>query len=253
VPDFRLQLLSQSTTLTSLRRFPRTACCGTHYPSLSYLRVLHLAPYTTPIRGTNARVYFACGASRVLAYLATQASPLRDAALAAGCAAPDLPGKVDQLVQGVTEGKRREKRMATELAGFVARDLWDQAGGAEGTKGRRASTLREDDATNSLEFLSTVAAELKPRLDALGTGAEAFFVLACGATAGSPNAAAAGGAVLIVGSEALVLAARRRVVETFGKERVKGGGKGRWQGKVTGKWENGDALLLKKIVDEVAA
>ncbi|GAA5851636.1 hypothetical protein JCM9279_002524 [Rhodotorula babjevae] len=229
-------------------------CCGTHYPSLAYLRTLYLAPFTTPIRGTNARVYFASGAQRTLAYLATQQGPAREAALAAGCALPDLPERVEALVNGVAEAKRREKKLAAELAGFVARDLWEraQARARGGEGGARASTLREDDATNSLEFLASVAAELKPRLDAAPpSSAPALFVLASGATAGSPSAAAAGGAVVIVGSEPLVVEAGRRVVETFGKERVKGGGKGRWQGKVTGRWENGDALLLRRIVDEV--
>ncbi|KPV72447.1 uncharacterized protein RHOBADRAFT_55913 [Rhodotorula graminis WP1] len=229
-------------------------CCGTHYPSLAYLRTLYLAPFTTPIRGTNARVYFASGAQRTLAYLATQQAPAREAALAAGCALPDLPAKVDALVQGVAEAKRREKKLAGELAGFVARDLWERAQqGREGEgagAGARASTLREDDATNSLEFLASVAAELKPRIDAAAPSSS-LFVLACGATAGSPTAAAAGGAVLIVGTEALVVEAGKRVVDTFGRERVKGGGKGRWQGKVTGRWENGDALLLRRIVDEL--
>ena len=128
--------------------------------------------------------------------------------------------------------------------------MWERAQ-ARGGEGARAATLREDDATNSLEFLASVAAELKPRIDGAAPGAPSLFVLACGATAGSPSAAAAGGAVLIVGSEQLVVEAGKRVVERFGKERVKGGGKGRWQGKVTGRWENGDALLLKRIVDEM--
>ncbi|GAA6048506.1 hypothetical protein JCM3770_006527 [Rhodotorula araucariae] len=226
-------------------------CCGTHYPSLAYLRTLYLAPYTTPIRGTNARVYFACGTPRVLAYLAGQQSAAREAALAAGCAVPDLPSKVDALVQGVAAGNRREKRMASELAGFVARDLWAQA--STSAKGRRVAILREDDATNALEFLACVAAELKLNIDALEKGEECLFLLACGATAGSPTAASAGGAVLIVGSDALVLSAGKRIVETFGKDRVKGGGKGRWQGKVTGRWENGDGLLLRKIAEEASA
>ncbi|BGP49969.1 hypothetical protein JCM10450v2_005874 [Rhodotorula kratochvilovae] len=226
-------------------------CCGTHYPSLAYLRTLYLAPFTTPIRGTNARIYFACGTPRVLAYLAGQQAAARDAALAAGCAVPNLPSKVDALVQAVAASNRREKRLAGELAGFVACDLWAQAG-ASGN-GRRVAILREEDATNGLEFLASVAAELKPQIDALEKGEECLFLLACGATAGSPSAASAGGAVLIVGSEALVLSAGKRVVETFGKERVKGGGKGRWQGKLTGRWENGDGLLLKKIVEEASA
>lgn len=232
------------------------SCCGTHYPSLAYLRTLYLSPFTTSIRGTNARVYFACGAPRVLAHLEGLQLAAREAALAAGCAVQDLPKKVEGLVGGVTEAKRREKKLAGELAGWVASDLWDRAqnAAAEETEDKvvKALCFREDDATNSLEFLTAIAGELKPRIDALPQGTKHLIVLACGATAGSPGAATAGGAVLIVGSDDLVRATGKKVVETFGKDRIKGGGKGRWQGKMTGRWENGDEILLKRAVEAVA-
>ncbi|GAA6003584.1 putative alanine--tRNA ligase [Rhodotorula paludigena] len=231
-------------------------CCGTHYPSLAYLRTLYLSPFTTSIRGTNARVYFACGAPRVLAHLEGLQLAAREAALAVGCAVQDLPKKVEGLVGGVTEAKRREKKLAGELAGWVASDLWDRAqnAAAEETEDKvvKALGFREDDATNSLEFLTAIAGELKPRIDALPQGTKHLIVLACGATASSPGAATAGGAVLIVGSDDLVLATGKKVVETFGKDRIKGGGKGRWQGKMTGRWENGDEILLKRAVEAVA-
>ncbi|BGP01753.1 hypothetical protein RTG_01770 [Rhodotorula toruloides ATCC 204091] len=231
-------------------------CCGTHYPSLAYLRTLYISPNTTSIRGTNARVYFAVGAPRLLAYLSSIHTAAREAALAAGCAIPDLPAKVEGLVSGVSDVRRNQKRLAGELASWVAKDLWEQASKAAAGEGKtlKALSFREEDATNSLEFLSSVSLELKPRIEALPADTNKhLFVLASGATAGSPNAANAGGSVLIVGSDDLVMQAGKKVVEVFGKERIKGGGKGRWQGKLTGRWENGDDLLLKKVLDEVAA
>ncbi|KWU42491.1 ThrRS/AlaRS common domain-containing protein, partial [Rhodotorula sp. JG-1b] len=98
-------------------------CCGTHYPSLSYLRTLYISPNTTSIRGTNTRLYFAVGSSRVLAYLASVQSPARQAALHAGCAVADLPNKVEGLVSAGTDLRRREKRLQAELAQWVAKDL----------------------------------------------------------------------------------------------------------------------------------
>lgn len=255
------------------------SCCGTHYPSLAYLRTLYISPNTTSIRGTNTRLYFAVGSSRVLAYLASVQAPARQAALHAGCAIADLPNKVEGLVSSGTDLKRREKRLHAELAQWVAKDLWDRAasqaqfsspssetfagapeedvGGAPKTI--TGSLLREEDATNSLEFLSTVALELKQRAETQQKEEpreenKYVFLLASGATSGSPGAVAAGGAVLIFGTdESAVAAAGKRVVEQFGKERVKGGGKGRWQGKVTGRWEKGDDLLLEQIVVAAAA
>lgn len=180
----------------------------------------------------------------------------------------------------VGEARKREKRLQGELAGFVARDLWERGGASSGgavagAAGgmRAASLLREEDATNSLEFLSAVSLELKARSsespptssDSATTPAQQqqqqqraetphLFLLACGATSGAPHASPAGGALLILSSAAhahAVALAGQKVVEAFGKERVKGGGKGRWQGKVSGRWEKGDAEVLERIVQEV--
>ncbi|GAA5977153.1 hypothetical protein JCM10908_004876 [Rhodotorula pacifica] len=229
-------------------------CCGTHYPSLAYLRTLYISPNTTSIRGTNTRLYFAVGSSRVLAYLASIQAPARQAALEAGCGLNDLPSKVAGLVSSGNELRRREKRLHAELAGWVAGDLWNRAAAHAETGSIQGALLREEDATNSLEFLSTVALELKQRAEAAADQRKHVFLLASGATFGSPGAVAAGGAVLIFGSdEAAVAAAGKKIVETFGKERIKGGGKGRWQGKVTGRWEKGDDILLERIVAEVTS
>ncbi|GAA6031373.1 hypothetical protein JCM8097_005629 [Rhodosporidiobolus ruineniae] len=228
-------------------------CCGTHLPSLTPLRQLFLSPYTTSIRGTNSRIYFAFG-PRALRYLSSAHSSAREAALAAGCAVPDLPSKVEGLVAATTEGKRREKRLREELAGYVARDVVDEAVKNEVGGTLVAAVLREEDATNALDFLTLVASETAGRLVEAeqAKGKKHLVLLACGATAGSPTAAAAGGAVFIFGSDdALVAAAGKAVGEALGKERVRGGGKGRWQGKVTGRWETGDELLLRKVVREV--
>lgn len=231
-----------------------SSCCGTHYPSLTPLTQLFISPYTTSIRGTNSRVYFAFG-HRALSYLSSTHSFARDAALAVGCAVADLPEKTAALVQSSTEGKRREKRLKEELAGWVGRDVAQKAEREAGEKEgavRSVALLREDDATNELPFLTAVAGEVATRLAASSSSSsKQLFILACGATAGSPAAVTAGGAVLIFGSDDLVTAAGKAVVETFGKDRVKGGGKGRWQGKVTGRWEAGDELLLRKIAKDV--
>ncbi|GAA5886821.1 hypothetical protein JCM6882_005900 [Rhodosporidiobolus microsporus] len=232
-------------------------CCGTHLPSLTHLRQLFISPFTTSIRGTNARVYFAFG-TRALTHLSSTHTHAREAALAVGCAVPDLTEKVKGLVVARTDATRREKRLKEELAGWVGRDVVEKAKEAEAENGGTLALalLREDDATNALDFLTAVAGEVGTRLS-VATSSDKdkrqLFLLASGATPGSQTAAASGGAVLIFGSEELVSAAGKKVVETFGKERVKGGGKGRWQGKVTGRWENGDELLLKKILKEVVS
>lgn len=140
--------------------------------------------------------------------------------------------------------------MKDELAGFVAESLWSKAISAAGEAGVvSAVSFREEDATNSLEFLSAVSVALKPRLDALPKEQKSLFVLASASTAGTSTPA--GGALLIFGSEDLVVKAGKSVAAKFGA-RVKGGGKGRWQGKLVGpSWAKGDDKLLEEVAAEL--
>lgn len=137
--------------------------------------------------------------------------------------------------------------MREELATFVAASLWDTATHSTSADGVISGlSFRQEDATNSLEFLSLLASELKTKVDAAETIPRHLFVLASGATSGS---APAGGAVLIVGSDELVVKAGKAVAAKFGA-RVRGGGKGRWQGKLSGAgWEKGDELLLREVLE----
>ncbi|ORY83563.1 Threonyl/alanyl tRNA synthetase [Leucosporidium creatinivorum] len=223
-------------------------CCGTHYPSLAALGSLFVSPYTTPIRGTNARIYF-CVGPRVLRQLSTAESLIRSSTQELGCAITDLPERVAALKLSYNDTSKREKRLKDELAGFVAESLWGKAMRAAGEGGPvTAISFREEDATNSLDFLSAVSLALKPRIDALPKGQKNLFALASGSTAGSstPN----GGALLIFGSEDLVVKAGKSVAAKFGA-RVKGGGKGRWQGKLVGQsWAKGDEQLMSDVIDE---
>lgn len=143
---------------------------------------------------------------------------------------------------------KKEKRLKDELAGFVAESLWSKALAVAENGVVSAVSFREEDSTNSLEFLSAVSLALKTRIDAQPKEHKSLFVLASASTAGSstPN----GGALLIFGSEDLVVKAGKGVTAKFGA-RVKGGGKGRWQGKLVGaNWAKGDAQLLEEVVEE---
>lgn len=134
--------------------------------------------------------------------------------------------------------------MKEELAGFLAKELWEKACASEGVK--RGVLFREEDATNSLEFLGSVSFSIKARWEEsdlqVGEGeSKILLALACGGSTPSP------GSLLIFGSEELVAKASKEMSTLFGA-RVKGGGKGRWQGKV-GKWEKGDEDLLEKVLE----
>lgn len=185
----------------------------------------------------------------MLRQLSTSESLIRSSTQELGCAIADLPERVAALKISYNDTSKREKRLKDELAGFVAESLWEKAIRAAGEGGAvTAISIREEDATNSLDFLSAVSLALKPRIDALPKEQKSLFVLASGSTAGSstPN----GGAILIFGSEDLVVKAGKSVAAKFGA-RVKGGGKVRWQGKLVGQsWVKGDEQLLAEVVEE---
>jgi len=218
-------------------------CCGTHYPSLSYLQALHIFPNTTTVRGTNARLSFVAG-PRVLATLATSHTQSRAASLALGCSLADLPARVTALQLDLRDATRREKALKASLAEFTLDALWVSALASSPGEGPVVGTLlREDDATNALDFVVPIAAGLKARADALGR--RCLFALGVGSGAAS---AAPGGALLIAGSDELVVLAGKAVAGEFGA-RIKGGGKGRWQGKLAGKWEKGDQARLANVLN----
>ncbi|SCV73990.1 BQ2448_6420 [Microbotryum intermedium] len=237
-------------------------CCGTHLPNTSMLETVHMSPYTTPIRGTNARIYFAVGGQRVGRLLRDNEEVLKGIGGVLGCAVGEFVGRVGQMKNGATDALKREKKLREEVAGFVAERVWDTSSKIEeaGKVVRKGMMWRLEDATNSLEFLINVATGLKTRMDEVGEE-KCLFVLGCGGTrkAGgvrgesasstTPNGA---GALMLVGDQDLVAKAGKEVGVKFGP-RIRGGGKGKWQGKVASErgWEKGDDELLKKILDEV--
>lgn len=226
-------------------------CCGTHYPSLSYLQSIFILPQTTSVRGTNARLSFLVG-PRVLSHLGSMHAIAREASLEFGCAPTDLPSRVAALNIAARDGLKREKRLREEVAATVAEGMWRDAK-AKGGDVLSAVSLREEDATNSLEFLVQVAGELKTRLEADAEQPKHIFAMACGIPpVGSGVPTSAGGSLLIMGSEAMVAKAGKDVAVLM-PGRVKGGGKGRWQGKLGGtRWEKGDRELLEQVLAAAA-
>lgn len=174
----------------------------------------------------------------------------RSTASEMGCSVGEVSERVGAMKLALGDMGKREKRIRDELAGFVAGEVWSEAVGASGAEGGvyAALSFREEDATNSLEFLAAVSTSLTARLAATPTVTRSLFILATACTPGSSTPA--GGALLILGSEDLVLRAGKGVVEKFGA-RIKGGGKGRWQGKLAGSnWEAADRARLRRVLEE---
>jgi misacylated tRNA(Ala) deacylase len=205
-------------------------------PTLSLLQSLYILPTTTSVRGTNARLYFLVG-PRVLANLATSLSRTRDIALEYGCQAEDVVERTKNLVVSSKESRAKEKKMGTELAEWVAKDLLDRSKAASADAKVITGFLhRDEDGTNDLEWLVALSGKIKGILDTDTTSPPHLFALAA-------SSSQSGSSLLIFGQpESLVASAGNDIRAKFGA-RVKGGGKGRWQGKlVEGRWKR----LMKK-------
>ncbi|KAK4050987.1 hypothetical protein OIV83_003116 [Microbotryomycetes sp. JL201] len=233
----------------AIGKIDENPCCGTHFPSLSFLQSLFISPVTTVIRGTNARVYF-CVGPRVLRQLSLGQHILRQATTDLGCAQNELADRISTLKVTATESLRAVKKLRDELAVLLAEQLWTDSEPQSSAQLRYGILFKEEDATNNLEFLSAVSTALRTRLESLSKEGQCLLMLASAGTPGNPSSAP--GSLIIVGSDSLVAKAGQLVVQKF-QGRIKGGGRGRWQGKMTEKWLKGDELMLKSILEETIA
>jgi misacylated tRNA(Ala) deacylase len=203
------------------------ACCGTHLKQTSHISVI-LLHHTASVRGTNCRLYFTAG-DRAIKMASESINGLRSIAvsLSSSAAPADVAAGVQRLGDQVSEARKTQKRMLTEIAKF------------EGERIKKELEVRNSvfsyRATDGLDFINSVVFEIKDAVK------ERVIVLCSGEvkTAGS---------LVILGKPELVesMAARVKVVVSS----VKGGGKGeKWQGKVT-EWQKGEIEALKKVAED---
>ena len=145
------------------------------------------------------------------------------------CGAPQVPERVQQVVDERRRATKRVEDLETELAQAVAAEL---AAAAPREDGRVAlHRHRTDDSANALGFLSAISTAFAGKV---GEGKEFLIVLSS-----SPSAQATTSTTVV-----LVFGSNDKVVKEVGealksKLNVKGGGKGpRWSGKFTGVWKD---------------
>lgn len=200
---------------------------------------LFLVPQTEALARsgtTSARLYFFAG-PRLLEHLTNTHKQLTATAATLSCGAPQVPARVEQVIE---ERKRAEKRvddLESELAKCIARNI------AEGMVQSLGPVFvkhvhRVDDSINPLGFLSAIATAL--------TGvalAESQYLLILSSTPSSQSVTGTSVLLIFGSSEKHVKEAGELVKD---KLNVRGGGKGtRWSGKLTGVWKTGreDAVI----------
>ena len=151
------------------------------------------------------------------------------------CGAPQVPERVQQVVDERRRATKRVEDLEAELAASVAAELAMEAkakmSASDGDAGPAVLRRhRTDDAANALGFLSAIATAFASQL---GEG-KSLLVLSSSPSAQTTTSTTV---VLVFGSDDKLV---KEVGEGLkAKLNVKGGGKGpRWSGKFTGVWKD---------------
>ncbi|KAH7127084.1 Threonyl/alanyl tRNA synthetase [Dendryphion nanum] len=203
------------------------ACCGTHLKQTAHISLI-LLHHTQSVRGTNCRLFFSCG-DRAINLATSSVNSIRSMAvsLSSGSTPMDVEATVKRLGDSLVDSRRKEKKLLVEIAKFEgARMKADLASGKNGWCHRP---------TDGLDFINLVVIEIKDVIKEKGV-----VVFASGQEKEV-------GSIMIVGESSLVDALSAKVKTIVSS--VKGGGKGKWQGKVT-EWKKGEIEALKQAVEE---
>ncbi|KAK9701198.1 hypothetical protein K7432_011820 [Basidiobolus ranarum] len=200
-------------------------CCGTHVNNLKDLQVIKFL-HTEKVRGTNTMLFFLVG-NRVTQYLHQSYARERALTAALSCGPDDHVDALSKIQKQFRDTQKTAKSLLKEIADYVGIDL------AQKIKDQGYITYHREDA--DMTFLNLLTHHLKdfpPH----------SVILLCG----GPKKE--GGPIIILGNQDKVKECSNIVTEVL--TNVKGGGKGRWQGKTTS-WTNLDAVFAK--VSEISS
>ncbi|KAG0241791.1 hypothetical protein BGW41_005298 [Actinomortierella wolfii] len=217
-------------TKRGLLRLDYNPCCGTHVRSLKDIQAIKLL-HTEKIRGGNCRLFFVCG-SRALTLLEETYTLSREIATVL-----QAPGGPETFVSTITKAQKTQrdmfkqlKNLWREIAIYQIKE-WIQAFDArkqqqEEEKGHLITLHREDADVDYLTLLSTL---LLKEYDLVQ--GKRIFVLSAGDRK-------EGGAMMLLGKDEDLVKKVAAAIQS--KVDIKGGGKGRWQGKAPKSWDGLD-------------
>ncbi|KAG2181189.1 hypothetical protein INT43_008771 [Umbelopsis isabellina] len=199
----------------------KNPCCGTHAKDLAQLQSIKFL-HTEKIRSNNLRLFFVVG-RRVLDLLDSSYKTCKTLTGLLSCGPEDFALQVTRLQNLQRAQAKTIKRLMAELASHAVTELTEQI-----NKSGYAMVHREDADMDYLSLLGSLAKEQK----LLEENDKAVIVLAGGEQS-------AGGPIIVLGANDEKV---KKTAQTLTQhlDGLKGGGKGRWQGKCkTWKgWEN---------------
>jgi Ser-tRNA(Ala) deacylase AlaX len=219
----------------------RNPCCGTHFPSLAFLGSIFIFPGFARISGpTRFRIFFVVG-NAVLQQISMAHSIIKDVGSILDCGASAVPERVGQLHKARKDGLARERALKAEACRALALDL---VSSLRDINGIQIGHLHREEEGTDIEFLNAILNAFRP-----SQTTTKWLVTLSGGAFSNGN----GGCLVVASSEEALVAKAAELVRTQFQGRVKGGGKGRWQGKVLGNWERGDRKLLSQIIQDAAS
>lgn len=204
-------------------------CCGTHILALGQLQCLKLLN-TENVRGGNTRVFFLFG-QRVLESFDASYQITRQITNLLSGGQETFVDNIQKIQQQNKENMRRAKRYLEQLANFTVTGI------AKSLESQKFATMYKED--GDMEFLGMVANVIRDRQ--LLESNDKVVILAAGEKK-------TGGPIIVTGSDNDLVQKTGKIVMKV-LSGVKGGGKGRWQGKAQN-W-NGIEDLEKVLQDEI--
>lgn len=185
-------------------------CCGTHLKSTSQILSIALL-HQTSVRGTNSRLHFLAG-DRVRQYAVYGHKLLKQSSNELSCQFDDITDKLQLLNLNYRKATKGEASWKEEVAGYQAKELIQKLETSD------FAFLHRPDA--GLDYLTSI---FKVVSKAIPEGKTVALLSGEGKS---------GGSVIIFGSnnEKITEVAKSLQSSITG---LKGGGKGKWQGKVT--------------------
>ncbi|KAG2199084.1 hypothetical protein INT47_005088 [Mucor saturninus] len=195
-----------------IQHLDKNPCCGTHVTSLGQLQAVKIL-HTENVRGGNTRVFFLFG-QRILDTLDSSYNISRQINALLTCPPEKFVDNIDKLQNQSKENLKKAKRLLELLAVYTVNDI------EADLKEKTFAIVYKEDV--DMEFLTMVANVVRDR-KLLEEGTQKVIVLA----AGEKNV---GGPIIITGGNNDIVQKTGKIVNTV-LSGVKGGGKGRWQGK----------------------
>lgn len=198
---------------------------------------------------------------RATRHLIAASHNLTKASVGLGCARDQVALRAEQGERARRELARAQDRTRQELAKALGTLVeWrktEEAGGAGPSY--RAFVARTEESTHDFEFLGNLNAAAVERIPSQGSEIPSYALLLHSSVLPmASNGISEAGSILMITSHPPELAkqlgddlkVQLDSIEGQEKGRVKGGGaKGRWMGKITGKWSKADASVLEKMVN----